>query len=95
MKMITVSPRSNGCATVAHPSLADNRPPNAILGLQDRIPCFDIWWDRKTGEARPAADQILTNFSDDRWVPLPAISVREYRPGWFTMEVPPYHWRRS
>jgi len=50
---------------------------------------------RQIGEAEAAANQILTNFSDNRWVPLPAVSAGEPRPGWFTMEVPPYRWRRS
>ena len=43
---------------------------------------------RRQGEAT-VADVELSIFNDDRYIYLDGIVVREPRPGWATMEIPP------
>jgi len=43
---------------------------------------------RRQGEVT-VADVELSIFSDDRYIDLEGIVVREPRPGWITMEIPP------
>ena len=49
---------------------------------------------RRQGEAT-VADVELSIFSDDRYIDLEGIVVREPRRGWITMEIPPLEkWER-
>jgi len=47
----------------------------------------------RSAETVPAADVTLTIVTDPRPVTLTGIMVREARPGWLTLDVPPLeHW---
>ncbi len=63
------------------------RSPLAAVGAQ-AVGRTQIRVRRRQGEAT-VADVELSIFTDDRYIDLDGIVVREPRPGWTTIEIPP------